>query len=94
MSEYKIVRSVNAGVFCGKIESRDGQRVVLTDARRLWYWSGAASLSQLAQSGTSNPAGCQFPEPVDRVEVFEVIEILDVTDTALQSIKSVKVWSA
>lgn len=94
MSEYKIVRSINAGVFCGKIESRDGQHVVMTDARRLWYWAGAASLSQLAQSGTSKPKECKFPEAVDRMEVFEVIEIIDVSDAALASINSVEVWSA
>ena len=94
MSDYKIVRSTNAGVFCGKIESRDGQHVVMTDARRLWYWEGAASLSQLAQSGTSKPEECKFPEAVDRMEVFEVIEIIDVTAAALASINSVKVWAA
>jgi hypothetical protein len=43
-----IVRTYTAGVFMGDLESRTGQEVVLTNARRIWYWSGAASLSQLA----------------------------------------------
>jgi len=93
VSNYVIVRTYSAGVFAGFLESRSGKEVVLTNARRLWYWKGAASLSQLAMSGTSNPAGCKFPVAVDRVELLEAIEILDCTDAARQSIESVPVWS-
>lgn len=45
MSNYKIVRTYSAGVFAGEIESRNGREVVMKNARRLWYWDGAASLS-------------------------------------------------
>lgn len=93
MSEYKIVRTYSAGVFFGKIESRNGQEVVMTDVRRLWYWSGAASLSQMSVDGTSNPDKCKFPCKVPRIEVTQAIEILDVTDKAKESIDKVPVWS-
>lgn len=93
MSKYVIVRTYSAGVFAGFLQSRSGKEVVLTNARRLWYWKGAASLSQLAMTGTSNPAGCKFPVAVDRVELLEVIEILDCTDAARKSIESVPVWA-
>jgi hypothetical protein len=93
VSKYVIVRTYSAGVFAGFLQSRSGKEVVLTNARRLWYWKGAASLSQLAMRGTSNPAGCKFPVAVDRVELLEAIEILDCTDAARQSIESVPVWS-
>lgn len=89
-----IVRTYSAGVFAGNLVSRKGKEVVLSDARRLWYWVGAASLSQLAQSGTSNPSGCKFPEPVDEVLLTEAIEILTVTPQAWKSIESVPVWKA
>jgi len=91
-SEYKIVRTHSAGVFFGVIESRTGQEVVMRDARRIWYWSGAASLSQLAMEGTKSPQECKFPCPVDRVVLLQVIEILDVTNQAKKSIDSVPVW--
>ena len=65
---------------------------MLRNARRIWFWSGAASLSQLATDGTSNPNDCKFPCEVDRVELLEVIEILNVTEKAKKSIQSVKVW--
>lgn len=90
---YKIVRTYSAGVFFGRIESRTGQEVVMRDARRIWYWKGAASLSQLAIDGTSKPDECKFPEAVDRVELLQVIEILDMTDKALKSLCMVPVWT-
>jgi len=92
-SAYKIVRTYSAGVFFGVIESRNGQEVVMRNARRIWYWSGAASLSQLAMEGTKSPGECKFPCAVDRVELLQVIEILDVTQLAKESIDSVKVWA-
>ena len=90
---YVIVRTYSAGVFAGYIESRNGREVIMRNARRLWQWSGAASLSQLSQSGTSDPDSCKFPCEVERVILTEAIEILDVTIEAEKSIKSVKVWT-
>lgn len=92
--KYVIVRTYSAGVFAGYLESRNGQAVVMRDARRLWKWSGAASLSQLAMEGVKNPDECKFPCTVDRVELLEAIEILDVTEAAKKSIDSVPIWSA
>ena len=69
--KYVIVRTYSAGVFAGELESRKGQEVVMRNARRLWYWDGAASLSQLAMEGTSKPQNCKFPCEVDRVRSEE-----------------------
>jgi len=90
--KYVIVRTVSAGVFSGELQSRKGQEVVLTNARRIWYWTGAASLSQLAMHGTSSPDTCKFPCEVSRVELLQAIEILDTTKKARDSIKAVPVW--
>lgn len=89
-----IVRTYSAGVFAGELESREGQEVVLTNARRLWYWAGAASLSQLAVTGTSNPSACKFPIAVPRVELLQAVEIIDITEAARKSIESVPEWKA
>jgi len=51
-NKYVIVRTYSAGVFAGTLVSREGREVTLADARRIWYWDGAASLSQLAMEGT------------------------------------------
>ena len=90
--EYKIVRTYSAGVFAGYIESVNGQVVVIRNARRLWYWDGAASLSQLAVDGASKPENCKFPAEVDRIQVFEAIELINVTEKAKKSIAEVPVW--
>ncbi|CAB4132605.1 hypothetical protein UFOVP255_35 [uncultured Caudovirales phage] len=91
---YVIVRTYSAGVFAGNLLSREAREVTLTNARRIWYWAGAASLSQLAMEGTSKPAECKFPCEVDQVLLLEAIEILSVTEKARQSIKQVPIWKA
>ena len=90
--KYVIARTYGAGVFAGELVSRKGQEVVLKNARRLWYWDGAASLSQIAMEGVKKPENCKFPCEVDRVELLQVIEILDVTPAAQANIKAVPVW--
>lgn len=92
MGKYMIVRTYSAGVFAGEVESRNGQEVVMLNARRLWYWKGAASLSQLAMEGVTKPKECKFPRAVDRVELLQAIELLDVTDQARKSIEGVPTW--
>ena len=89
----QIVRTYSAGVFMGEVVKRKGQEVVLRNARRIWHWSGAASLSQLAMEGTKEPGNCKFPCKVDKVELMLVVEILDMTDAAIASIESVPVWA-
>lgn len=93
-SKRHIVRSYSAGVFFGEIEKREGTEVTMTNARRLWYWSGAASLSQLAMEGVKNPTQCKFPIAVNRVTLTNVIEILDTTPAACKSIDAVPIWQS
>ena len=90
--DYVIVRTYSAGVFAGVLGKRDGKEVTLTDARRIWYWDGAASLSQLAMDGTSAPENCKFPKAVNEVLLTEAIEILSCTPDAEKSIRGVKEW--
>ena len=91
--KYVIVRTYSAGVFAGILQSRDGKEVVLRQARRLWYWDGAASLSQLAMEGVKAPQNCKFPVAVDRIVLTEAIEIIDATETARKSIEAVEIWA-
>ena len=92
VDRFCMVRTSSAGVFAGTVKSRDGKEVVLTNARRIWYWDGAASLSQLATEGTSKPQSCKFPCAVPEVLLTEVIEIIPITDAAAKSIAEVPVW--
>ena len=91
-----IVRADRAGVFYGVIvESEplgDKLKVRMKDVRRLWYWNGAASLSQLATEGVTKPDDCKFTVTVESETIVGVIEILPCTPKAIKSIESVKVW--
>lgn len=91
---YVIVRTYSAGVFAGFLESRAGQEGIMRQVRRLWYWDGAASLSQLAVDGVSKPQNCKFPCPVDKIELTQIVEIISCTETAKKSISEVKIWKA
>ncbi len=90
--EYVIVRTYSAGVFAGYLKSHEGKEVVLLNARRLWYWKGAASLSQLSEEGVKHPNDCKFPCEVACVTLIEAVEILAVTRAAQDSIAGVPVW--
>jgi hypothetical protein len=93
IGKYCMVRTYSAGVFAGVVKSRDGKEAHLENARRIWFWDGAASLSELATLGTSKPCKCKFPAPVAEVLLAEVIEIIPITDVAAQSIAEVLVWT-
>lgn len=92
IGSYVIVRTYSAGVFAGTLDRRDGKEVEMSNARRLWYWDGAASLSQLAQEGVKLPENCKFPQEVPKVVLTEAIEILPVSDVARDIIAAVPVW--
>ena len=88
-----IVRGDRSGVFFGTLAAKDGQEVKLEKCRRLWYWDGAASISQLSVDGTHKPEECKFTVTVDEIEILDAIEIIPCTDKAIESIESVGVWA-
>lgn len=89
-----MVRTNTAGVFAGVLLSRKGSEVFLKNARRIYYWTGAATLSQLSQDGTSSPETCKFPEAVPEILLLGVIEIIPMTNKAVASIEAVKIWKS
>jgi len=93
--KFYIFRTNRAGVWYGNKKSLDGQVAVVTNARRLWYWSGAASLSQLAIEGVKYPNKCKFTMTIiddEGVYLSDVIEVLPCTGAAINSIDSVQIW--
>lgn len=92
MGKKVIIRADRAGVFFGTLAKRDGREVELTHARRLWYWDGAASISQIAMEGVTRPRQCKFTMAVDSITILDVIEIIPCTDKAIENIESVPVW--
>ena len=87
-----IIRGAKSGVFYGELEERKGQEVKLRNCRRIWYWDGACSISELAKTGTKRPDNCKFTVTIDNIEILDAIEVIECTDISIKSIESVKEW--
>lgn len=92
MDKYYIIRGDHSGVFFGNIKERNGQEVTIANCRRIWYWNGAASISQLALDGVTNPENCKFTVTVPELTILDAIEIIPCSDKAIKIIKEVKEW--
>ena len=91
-----IIRTRSAGVFFGyktsAMEKLEHGIVELSQARRLWFWSGANTISCLAIFGTMKPKECKFCAPLDSITLTEVIEVVPCTKESVESISGVPVW--
>lgn len=89
-----IVRCNRAGVFYGQLDEYDSanREATLCDVRRVWYWNGAASISQLAMEGVKDKRGSKLTLVVPEMTVMEVIEITPCTEVAIANLDSVAVW--
>lgn len=92
IGKYVIVRGDRSGVFAGTLVSQDGQTVTLKDCRRLWYWDGAASISQIAKEGVKKPRTSKFTVTVDQIAILDAIEIIPTTADAEVNVKAVPEW--
>lgn len=92
MNKKVIVRGDRSGVFFGTLVEKDGSEITLKNCRRIWYWDGAASISQLAAEGTKKPDECKFTVSVNNIIILDAIEIIPCTEMAINSIEGVKEW--
>ncbi len=92
MKNYVIVRGDRSGVFFGELANKNGQEVTLNNARKLFYWSGAGAVEQIAVDGVRNPEDCKFTVVVEEITVLDAIQILPCTEKAVNIIKGVKEW--
>ena len=90
---YCIIRTYSAGVFAGLINRINKEKTgTIYDSRRIYYWDGAASLSQLANEGVKKPENCKFAQQVKETDLTEIIEVIPCTVEAESNIQKVKVW--
>lgn len=88
-----VFRGDRSGVFYGELADKNGQEVEIKNCRRLWYWDGACSISEIALSGVKNPNNCKFTVTVESLVITDCIEIDVCTEKAIRNIESVKVWN-
>ena len=94
LNKYVLIRTNFAGVHFGILAEKNGTEVLLKNATRIWYWSGAASLSQLAMEGVKNPENCKFSVEVEEIILTGVIEIILISEVALINLKNVPLWKS
>lgn len=92
LNKKVVVRGDRSGVFYGTLTAKEGREVKLEKCRRLWYWDGAASISQIALEGVTAPKSCKFSVTVDEIMILDAIEIIPCTEKAIEIIEEVKVW--
>ncbi len=95
LSEVVLVRDNGAGVHVGTLAEIDtaSGRIVLTDARKVWYWEGAASVHGIAARGL-DPAGSKVAPAVARVESFAAVEVVAMTSEAVENVMGCPEWLA
>lgn len=81
IGKHVLVRTYSAGVHIGTLAAKDGENVLLTDARRLWKWSGAFTLSEVATVGI-NPKQSRMAVAVPMIELTNANEIIPTTEAA------------
>lgn len=83
-----IIRTYSAGVWFGTLEQKDGNEVIIKNARRMWTWwaKEGISLSSVSVNGIKHEKS-KIAESVDAVWL-ESIEIIPCSDIAVNSIES------
>lgn len=89
-----IIRTYAAGVHYGEITEKDGNEVILKNARRLWYWkttNKGISLSEVANAGVDNES--KVCASVDLIWL-EAVEIIPCTKEAINNIEGQNEYKA
>lgn len=86
-----VIRTLSAGVWCGYLSQKFKKEVVLTQARRVWWWhcTKSISLSGVVAYGIDQEKSKVAP-PVPYVWL-EALEILPITGDAAKSIMEAKI---
>lgn len=87
-----IIRSNMAGVFFGTLAEQNVNEVTLNNARKIYYWSGAACVEEISQNGIKNLEESRITMEVESIVIFDVCQILLCTDQAVENLKSAKAW--
>jgi hypothetical protein len=92
IGKYVVVRTFSAGVHVGVLVSRKGKEVILTEARRLWYWTGAFTLSAVSQDGIGKDSKMSLVVP--EIALTEAIEIIPCSVVAEKQLREMKAYAA
>ena len=87
-----IVRADKAGVFFGTLVAKNGLELQLHNVIKLYYWSGANAIEQIAAEGVKNPKDCQFTVVNEEATISNYIQIITCTEEAIINLEAVPTW--
>lgn len=85
-------RTYSAGVHYGELVERDGRECLVKNSRRIFYWTKACSLSQLAMEGSRDFENCKIAMEVPELFLSEVIEIIPMPESTVKAFKGAPIW--
>jgi hypothetical protein len=81
-----IIRTYSAGVHFGIHDGRKGPEIRLKDARRIWYWNKAFTLSKIAVDGLGEDSKLSVAVP--EIVLTECIEVIPCSKTAANQLST------
>jgi hypothetical protein len=79
-----------AGVFFGILKERTGNEATLQKVRRIYSWSGARTIEDIADKGVT---GDRITCEIDEIIVLDVCQINVCTETAVENLKNQPIWT-
>ena len=85
--KYVVVRTYSAGVHVGTLVAKKGREVTLRNARRIWQWTGAFTLSEISQKGiaATSKVSCVVPT----IALTEAVEIIPCSAAGKKSLQGI-----
>lgn len=78
LGKHCVIRTFSAGVHIGTVAAHDGEEVLLCDARRIFQWHGAFTLSEVATKGI-DPKESRMAVAIPEVLLTNAVEIIPTT---------------
>jgi hypothetical protein len=91
LGEFVLVRTRDAGVHCGTLQTLIDTVCTLAEARRVWRWRGANTLHELSLRGAAEE-WTRISEPVPVIYLSQVIEVLPCSEEARKNLSKSR-WS-
>jgi len=82
-----LVTTLHRGVFFGTLDSQDGDKATLIEARNIVYWS-AATKGFLGLAATGPAPGSRVGPAVPRLELAGVTSVTDCTPAAIAAMEA------
>jgi len=88
IGRHVVARTFTAGVHIGTVVSQHGEETyLLKDARRLWKWEGAFTLSEVATKGI-NSKGSRMAVEIPEILLTNVNEMIPTTPEARKTFEA------